>query len=760
MSNDLLSSKIVVLEEEPRVPAVAALPSAVVLMLGLFPMGPIGDRNLFTSFEELTRTHGTFTSWSDALVAAWGFYLNGGVYLWASRTCHYTDVTRKVTATATKGTVDLMTAGSGALPATAVGSNSAPYDFSACTEEKRLYVTVGVAAEAYCEITGNAAMLTTGVGPWDLSAILDVGDGTLKFVVNNGPEQTVTISAADFSDTEACTGAELVDALNERLFGVLCATSIDTTEVVTDRQGNLAALHCTGGSLNTTIGFSTTAVAGTGNVGRTDAVTNAEMKAIIEDVGTGIAGLNASGASTTPLTLLTTATGASAKFTVTAGEVQAILGFDLVEHDGSAAAPQATLTVSGKTPGSYTENVTIGVAAATNGVAASFNLKTMLNGVIAEVFPNCTMDDTSLDYVVTRINAITGGSRFIAVEDLHLETTVLLRRPATSVSSALTGGDDGLTDLADIDWIGSQAGATGLHAFDTVSSGTILVVPGNVAAAVQVAMLDYAETFRSGTLFCVLDCPLGYTAAQMVAWLQASGLFERSEFGAVYWPRIQIVNPSAAIFGTGSTITVPTSGWIAGVYARNDQKIGGVYESPAGIGGNFGVIQGMVGVEADPSGGARHEVLDENKRDLLAPYRINPITLEQNSIWVIDGGDTLKSTGNFPNIGERRGVIFIETSIKNALVIMKHRFNNAENRRKVNRIITAFLRREMGKDAFRSKDPKTAFYVDTSDALNPVSSEFAGLMTVRIGLATNKPTKWIEIIVTQDTRALEQELAA
>ena len=105
-------------------------------------------------------------------------------------------------------------------------------------------------------------------------------------------------------------------------------------------------------------------------------------------------------------------------------------------------------------------------------------------------------------------------------------------------------------------------------------------------------------------------------------------------------------------------------------------------------------------------------------------------------------------------------MIFIETSIKNALVIMKHRFNNAENRRKVNRIITAFLRREMGKDAFRSKDPKTAFYVDTSDALNPVSSEFAGLMTVRIGLATNKPTKWIEIIVTQDTRALEQELAA
>jgi hypothetical protein len=151
-------------------------------------------------------------------------------------------------------------------------------------------------------------------------------------------------------------------------------------------------------------------------------------------------------------------------------------------------------------------------------------------------------------------------------------------------------------------------------------------------------------------------------------------------------------------------------------------------------------------------------VLDEKKRDLIAPKRINPIVRYDGTPWHIDGGDTLKSTGNFPHIGERRGVIFIEQTIKAGLLVVKHRFNTAETRRMVNRIITRFLIQEMKKNAFRSQVPKDAFFVDTSDQLNPVSAQFAGQLFVRLGLATNKPTKWIIILVTQDTRALQAEL--
>ncbi|MEN6369234.1 MAG: hypothetical protein ABFD77_06000 [Thermotogota bacterium] len=71
-----------------------------------------------------------------------------------------------------------------------------------------------------------------------------------------------------------------------------------------------------------------------------------------------------------------------------------------------------------------------------------------------------------------------------------------------------------------------------------------------------------------------------------------------------------------------------------------------------------------------------------------------------------------------------------------------------------------FLVGEMNKGAFRSTNPADAFFVDASDALNPVMNEFAGIMTIRIGLATNKPTDWIVLLITQDTRALEESLAA
>jgi phage tail sheath protein FI len=322
----------------------------------------------------------------------------------------------------------------------------------------------------------------------------------------------------------------------------------------------------------------------------------------------------------------------------------------------------------------------------------------------------------------------------------------------------LTGGGDGLGALADSDFLGNEAGPTGLYCFNQVTSGRILIVPGKYSAAVLIGMLAYAEYYRNGSMFCVLDCPPQYTAAQMNAWMDSSGLTELSEFGAIYWPRIKVANPAPDIYGEDNAISIANSGWIAGKYASNDQKLGGVYEAPAGIGGGYGVIPGVLGVEDDPSGGSEHEVLDEAKRDLIAPKRINPIVRFDGTPWHIDGSDTLKSTGNFPSVGERRGVIFIEQTIKAGLLIVKHRFNNPDTRRMVGRIVTRFLIGEMRKGAFRSQNPAEAFFVDVSDQLNPMSAVFAGKLTVRLGLATNKPAKFIIILVTQDTRALQAEL--
>ena len=61
--------------------------------------------------------------------------------------------------------------------------------------------------------------------------------------------------------------------------------------------------------------------------------------------------------------------------------------------------------------------------------------------------------------------------------------------------------------------------------------------------------------------------------------------------------------------------------------------------------------------------------------------------------------------------------------------------------------------------SYRSRDPAKAFFVDVSDALNTPSVIFAGKLIARVGLATNKPAEFIILRISQDTRALEAELA-
>lgn len=752
MSTELLAAKVVVLEEEPKVPAITALPSAVLGIVGLAERGPIADRNLFTSFDEYTQMHGGFVAFADAPVAVHGFFYNGGSFLWFSRTNHFTDLTDPTSYTATKGSRMLQTAGTGSAPAAVRCATPGPWDLRTHggPAVDQLDISVDGGAPVSPIFNGTRAMIAdTTVYP-----IAPLVPGvTLDVRVDGGAPFTVLFAGGE------TLASQIADAINAQVLGGHAEVNLGgQVEVYSDTFGTNSTIQISGGTAMPPLVFAAGVVSGIGNVASMAAVTPAEAEAVIEAAfGPGVVDVTVESDDT--VTVATVATGPTHNIQVLASSTaDGPMGFDNTLHSGSSLLPENTLLVAGKTPGAYAGNVTVNVASASSGVVAEFNFQVLENGLVKETFPNVTMDSAAVNYVETVVNHATSGSDLVVVTDQGLVYAPVLKRPAPGLSAALAGGDDGLVGLADSDFIGNEAGPTGLFCFDLVDGITILAVPGQTSAAVQTAALDYAEVHRGGSMFVVLDPPAGYTAAQMVAWLAASGLEERSEFGAVYWPRIKVVNPSKAVYGSSDYLTVPPSGWIAGLYAKNDAKIGGIYESPAGIGGGFGIIRGLVGVEDDPNGNAYHEVLDEKKRDLIYPHRINPICKLSGTPWHIDGGRTLKSTGNFPNVGERRGVIFISASIRSGLIVMKHRYNNADNRRKANRIITAFLLREMAKDAFRSKDPKLAFYVDSSDQLNPVVNEFAGIMTIRVGLATNKPGEFIVVIITQDTRALLESL--
>jgi phage tail sheath protein FI len=418
-----------------------------------------------------------------------------------------------------------------------------------------------------------------------------------------------------------------------------------------------------------------------------------------------------------------------------------------------AAAPLDTLRVDGKWDGAYGNDLQVIVGIPTSGAANELNLIVLDNGLIVETFPNLSMDPASPRYVEAVVNDIAAGSHLIVVTDLLSATAAPGNLPALGTSALLTGGDDGLAGLADTDFTGSAAGQMGLHAFDTVLAMTILIVPGRATAGVHNAMIAYCETTRDKGCFAVLDPPAHQSAVGIIAYADTTAaLLGLSELGALYWPRVQVLNPSTTVFGNSATLVVPPSGHIAGVFARIDgSRPGGVFIPPAGI--ENGVLQGVVGFETD-------EVLDEAKRDLVFPKRINPLTAFSGAPRHIDGARTLKGDGNFPTVAERRGVSFIEQSLKVGLLFAKHRNNTEALRAQVSRSVEAFLLVQLKNGAFASTDPKTAYFVDFGDTLNPPSVAAAGQLVGRIGLATAKPAEYIVLRISQDTRALDAELTA
>jgi phage tail sheath protein FI len=102
MSAQLLSSKVVIVEEEPSVRGIPTAPTSVTGAVGITERGPVGEATLCSSFEEYQQIFGGFTADSDLALAAMGFFENGGSQLWVVRTVHHTDVSDPDTATAVR----------------------------------------------------------------------------------------------------------------------------------------------------------------------------------------------------------------------------------------------------------------------------------------------------------------------------------------------------------------------------------------------------------------------------------------------------------------------------------------------------------------------------------------------------------------------------------------------------------------------------------------------------------------------------------
>lgn len=751
MSAQLLSSKTVIEEEAPTIRVIQGVATGVLAAIGLAQRGPIGVATLCLSWEAFVKTFGGDIGAAYAPLAIRGFFAGGGERLYFTRVVHYSDITNPESNTSARGTFDLQTALAAPSAGGVTGAVVGPF---ALTHGDTLTLSRDGGSNATATINATRAAVTAAnAGPYALS-----NNQTLQVKVDGGPTQTISFGAGAFANIGAATATEVLAVINAALDGGYADLDTNKPRVNSDTQGTNSHIEIVGGTANGAFGFSTTVANGSGNVADVLSVSIAELKAIIEAAVSGTTVSSAGGA----LRIVSNTTGGSSSIQVNASSTaDDELGLDNAPHAGGAGGSVATLRIDAKYDGSYSSDVTVTVTPATSGAAAEFNLLVLFRGSPVNRFPNLSMDPASPRYVETIVNADAddGGSEYIQVTDLEASPTASVKRPANSPGSPavafgpLAGGGDGLVGLADIDFVGDSSSRLGLNSFDLKDDIDVLISPDRATPAVHNALLSYASVTRNGEVFAILDPPAGLSPEGVVSYVDnTAAIVNLTEDGAIYWPRIRVLNPNASVYGPSESIVVPPSGHIAGMYARTDgSKVGGIYEPPGGV--EKGTLPGCVGLEND-------EVLDENVRDLIAPRRINPITKHRGHPIAADDVMTLKRDGAFPTIAERRGVSFIERSIKDGTQFARIRNNDEALRDEINRTCETFLLAQMRVGAFRSKDPEKAFFVDTGDAINPESEAFAGKVWTRIGLATNKPSRFLIYKFSQDTRALDEELAA
>jgi len=736
-----LASGVYVQEEEATVRSIETAAATVVGFVGVCERGPIGTSKLVTSFPEFQRFYGGWTADNlDFASALKGFFDNGGTFARVVRVVHTTTPGDPTTKTSAAGYVVLQTASATELAGYAE-SGVQPF---ALDHGQTLRPKVDGGSVQLVTLSATAGYFeTTSAGPFALS-----NGETLNLTGNGDVVPSKAFSTSEFVSIGAAETDELVGILNAWFLTynarLLASNASGKLRVTSTRKGTSTIVTRTGGTASALAGSST---AGTGDAAFIDAMTAAELSAVLALTGA----TNSVVSGRVRVTSDTTGATSSVQFEASGTATGA--GFNSVIHTGSDGTPVDRVKFWGRDDGAWANEVSVVVSDATNGDAASVDLNFVRNGVSIERRANVSFDPASARYFMAVFNDGATGSIMFRAEDL-LDTSSL--PPATGTFGPMSGGDDGLSGLVDGDYTGDKTenGATGLHVFDAEGDDvSIVALPGRATSAAQNGALTYCEVYKRGLCAAILDPPDGMTATAMKTYVQdTAALLNVSDKGFIYWPRIKVANPSKTLYGNDVTLVVPPSGHVAGVFARVAQaKVGGQFSQPAGT--EVGLLSGVLGLETE-------EVRDPAKREIVFPSRVNPISRERGTGFFIDGARGLKASAAWASAGQRVGVTYVERALVPGLAFARHQNINAKLYRQIERSVTLFLTTLAREGCFASTDPEKAFFVDVSPALNPPSVQAQGKVYVRIGLATSRPAEFIVLIVGPDTRALDEELAA
>lgn len=571
-------------------------------------------------------------------------------------------------------------------------------------------------------VTGTAVL----GGPIDIPA-----DTTLDVTVG-GAAQSIALPDGNTPP------AALLAAINAELTGATATIDADQLVITSDAVGTAASVAVTANPL---LGFAADdSAAGGGNVADVTAVTIAEINQLLQTASVPVtAAANTDG----NLTLTTTATGTTA--TIAAADTPARTALGL---------PDTTAT--GVTPILY-QKIGSGWQDAS---ASALNLQQDPFPTAAFVGVNVEASDgdgntilyEDLGFAATHPRYIgevlkeTPNSRSDALQNayfLNISGTVtpfdlhagLLGGLAANTIAVANGSDGAQPVNNDNDSVAISYNDA-LLLLEQIDDIAIIAAPGystmSEYEAIQQSLISHAERMRYR--IAVLDTP----PDQSLGEARTARSVIDSKYAALYYPWVTVANPLARPGNSliPKEINLPPSGFITGIYARNDVERG-VWKAPANE-----VVRGAIRFERE---------INKGQQQVLNPEGINCLRFFPGRGFRVWGARTISSDPEWKYVNVRRYFIYLEHSIDRSTQWAVFEPNGPALWANIRETVTGFLYNEWRSGALLGANEEEAFFVRCDRSTMTQNDLDNGRLICEIGVAIVYPAEFVIFRIGQKT---------
>jgi uncharacterized protein len=298
----------------------------------------------------------------------------------------------------------------------------------------------------------------------------------------------------------------------------------------------------------------------------------------------------------------------------------------------------------------------------------------------------------------------------------------------------LEGGSDGNRPTLSA-YEGDPDDKSALAALEDLENISIVAAPGSTrdglgdrrpeTESIQQLVISHCERMRYR--IAVLDSP----DQALVGQVQEYRAKMDSTRAAIYYPWITIVDPI-----TNREMDTPPSGFVSGIYARNDVERG-VHKSPANE-----VVRLAIGFEY---------LLNKAQQDVLNPEGINCLRYFEGRGLRVWGARTITSDPEWRYVALRRYFVFLEQSIDKGTQWAVFEPNGKVLWSQVRRTIEDFLFNEWTSGHLMGDTPEEAYFVKCDRSTMTQSDFDNGRLICLIGVAPLRPAEFVIFRIGQKT---------